>query len=56
MAALKMKKSAAQLAQRFGVCPTMIMALIEGAGDIFDKNQGSRRKNDANPYDLHRQT
>ena len=59
LAAIKNEETTAQLAQRFGVHPTMITAwkkaLIDGAGDIFDKNQKSRKKNDAKIDELHRQ-
>ena len=59
LAAIRNEESAAQLAQRFGVHPTMITAwekaLIEGAGNIFDKDQKSRKKNDAKVDELHRQ-
>ena len=59
LAAIRNEESAAQLAQRFGVHPTMITAwkkaLIEGAGNIFDKDQKSRRKIDAKVDELHRQ-
>lgn len=59
LAAIKNEETTAQLAQRFGVHPTMITAwkkaLIDGAGDIFDKNQKSRQKNDAKIDELHLQ-
>jgi transposase len=59
LAAIRNEETTAELAQRFGVHPTMISAwktaLIEGAGDIFDKNQKSRKKNDAKVDELHRQ-
>ncbi len=59
LAAIRNEEGAAQLAQRFGVHPTMITAwkkaLIEGAGNIFDKDQKSRKKNDAKVDELHRQ-
>ena len=48
MAAIKNEETTAQLAQRFDVHPTMISAwkkaLLDGAGDIFDKNQKSRKQ------------
>ena len=57
LAAIKNEETTAQLAQRFGVHPTMITAwkkaLIDGAGDIFGKSQKSRKKNDAKIYELH---
>jgi transposase len=59
LAAIKNEETTAQLAQRFGVHPTMITAwkkaLIDGAGDIFDKNHKSRKKNDSKIDELHRQ-
>ena len=48
LAAIKNEETTAQLAQRFNVHPTMISAwkkaLLEGAGDIFDKNRKSRKQ------------
>ena len=48
LAAIKNEETTAQLAQRFNVHPTMISAwkkaLLDGADDIFDKNQKSRKK------------
>jgi transposase len=59
LAAVKNEETTAELAQRFGVHPTMISAwkkaLIDGAGDIFGKNQKSRKKNTAKIDELHRQ-
>ena len=59
LAAIKNEETTAQLAQRFGVHPTMITAwkkaLIDGAGDNFDKNHKSRKKNDSKIDELHRQ-
>jgi transposase len=59
LAAIKNEETTAQLAQRFGVHPTMITAwkkaLVEGAGDIFDKNHKAYKKNDAKVDELHRQ-
>ena len=48
LAAIKNEETTAQLAQRFNVHPTMISAwkkdLLDGADDIFDKNQKSRKQ------------
>jgi transposase-like protein len=59
LAAIKNEETTAQLAQRFNVHPTMISAwkkaLLDGADDIFDKNQKSRKKTDAKIDELHRQ-
>ena len=59
LAAVKNEETAAELAQRFGVHPTMITAwkkaLLDGAGDIFDKNQKKRKQSDAKIDELHRQ-
>jgi transposase len=59
LAAIKNEETAAELSQRFGVHPTMISAwkkaLLEGASDIFDKRQQSKKKGDAKIDELHRQ-
>ena len=48
LAALKNEETTAELAQRFGVHPTMIgtwkRSLMEGAADIFDKGHSSRKQ------------
>ena len=58
LAAIKNEETTAQLAKRFDVHPTMISAwkkaLLVGAGDIFDKNQKSRKQTDAKIDELHR--
>ena len=59
LAAIKNEETTAELAQRFGVHPTMISAwkkaLLEGASDIFDKRKQSKKKGDARIDELHRQ-
>ena len=48
LAALKNEETTAELAQRFGVHPTMIStwkrSLLEGAADIFDKGHNLESK------------
>ena len=48
LAALKNEETISELAARFGIHPTMITAwkraLLEGASDIFDKNQKTRKQ------------
>jgi len=59
LAAMKNEETTAELAQRFGVHPTMISAwkrsLLEGASEIFDKQQKSKKKIDSKIDELHRQ-
>ena len=59
LAGIKNEETTAELAQRFGVHPTMITtwkrALLEGAADIFGKNQTSQKQSDAKIDELHRQ-
>ena len=59
LAAIKNEETTAQLAQRFNVHPTMISAwkkaLLDGADDIFDKNQKSRKQTNDKIDELHRQ-
>ena len=57
LAAIKNEETTAQLAKRFDVHSTMISAwkkaLLESAGDIFDKNQKSRKQTDSKIDELH---
>ena len=59
LAASKNEETTAELSQRFGVHPTMISgwkrSLLEGAAEIFDKGQGSRKQTDEKIDELHRQ-
>lgn len=59
LAALKNEETTAELAQRFGVHPTMISAwkrsLLQGAADIFDKGHQSRKQVDNKIDELYRQ-
>ncbi len=59
LAALKNEETTAELAQRFGVHPTMISgwkrSLLDGAAEIFDKGQVSRKQTDEKIDELHRQ-
>jgi len=59
LAALKNEETTAELAQRFGVHPTMITtwkrALLDGASEIFGKSVQSRKKMDSTVDELHRQ-
>jgi transposase-like protein len=59
LAALKNEETTGELAQRFGVHPTMITtwkrALLDGASEIFDKNQKSKKQTEETIDELHRQ-
>jgi transposase len=58
-AAIRNEETTAELAQRFGVHPTMITAwkksLLDGASAIFDKHQKAKKQGDAQVDELHRQ-
>jgi transposase-like protein len=59
LAAIQNEETAAQLASRFGIHPTMISAwkrqMLESAADIFDKSHRSRKQADAQTAELYRQ-
>ncbi len=59
LAAIKNEETTAELAQRYGVHPTMISswkkALLDSACDIFDKNSKKKKQTDSTIDELHRQ-
>jgi transposase-like protein len=59
LAALKNEETMSELAARFGVHPTMIASwrrtLLNGAPDIFDKGQKSRKQTEEHVDELYKQ-
>jgi len=59
LAAIQNDETIAQIASRFGVHPNMVSAwkrqMLEGAVDIFDKNQNHRKQAQAETNELYRQ-
>jgi transposase len=58
LTALRNEETVSQLSARFGIHPTMInnwkRTLLDGAADIFDKGQKSRKQNEAQVEELYR--
>ena len=59
LAALKNEETTSELAARFGVHPTMIATwkrtLLNGAPDVFDKGQKSRKQTEEHVDELYKQ-
>ncbi len=59
LAALRNEQTVAELSSRFGVHPTMISnwkrSVLDGAADIFDKGQKSRKQTEKQTDELYRQ-
>ena len=59
LAAIQNDETIAQIANRFGVHPNMVSAwkrqMLEGAADIFDKNNKARQQAQAETDELYRQ-
>ena len=59
LAAIKNDETISQLAARFGVHPTMIhnwkRSLLDGASDVFDKGQKSKKNREAEVNELYKQ-
>ena len=57
LAALKNEGTTAELAARYQVHPSMVTSwkreLMEGAADLFDKGQKSKKQNDATVNELY---
>ena len=58
LAAVRNDETVAELSVRFGIHPTMISswkrALLDGAADVFDKGQKSRKQNESQVEELYR--
>ncbi len=59
LAAIQNDETAAQIASRFGIHPTMVSnwkrQMLEGAADIFDKNHKTRKQTEARTDELYKQ-
>ena len=59
LAAIQNDETAAQLASRFGVHPTMVSTwkrqLLDGASNLFDKGHKSRKQTETQTDELYRQ-
>ena len=55
LAALKNEETMSELSARFGVHPTMIATLLDGAPDVFDKGQKSRKQTEEHVDELYKQ-
>jgi len=59
LAAIKNEETMSELAARFGVHPTMITSwkrtLLDGASDIFDKGQKSKKQTEEHVDELYKQ-
>ena len=59
LAAIKNEETISELAIRFGVHPTMIhnwkRSLLDGAADVFDKSQSSKKNREADVNELYKQ-
>jgi transposase-like protein len=59
LAAIQNDETVAQIANRFGVHPTMVSTwkrqMLDGAADIFDKSQKVRMQAEAKTDELYRQ-
>jgi transposase len=59
LAALKNEETTSELAARFGVHPTMVAVwkrtLLDGAPDVFDKGQKSRKQAEEHVDELYKQ-